>query len=1018
MDSSSEPFFLGNKKFFKSNSFEELKTTSLVLGSDLRYFSKNNEIGIHISDTSITEITLFSILKNIKNIKSDGVLKILYLSRTNVGRLQPDSIIPYFKNLDFLCISKNREIKKLELNNLSNLKEFVAFGNEKLEELKFIGSFLKLEKLDASNCRLTSLDVSNMPSLEYLNVSNNKIEKLFLSNTKNLKYFFAEGNSKLSITWPKKWIHDKLEILGLDESNELISKDILDMAKSSSDIELRENLKAYLKFEQKHEENSKVPINRYQLILLGNSTSGKTELRHRLFNDQRKEFGSTHGVSFFSTILSGIEIFGYDFGGQDYYHALHLPFFDFTSHYILVWGNYDKKSWGEFDPDNYWGGLENVENREEEILNHPNKYWIKSIESHINSQDFLSYYRDTFSKDERNDERFLNNYFNSKTIELLNEYKSDPEREKIYSDDKSYITLSKKPKLDIVHNRRENQKEKFLNVKDLKEIPRILVDEIKSFNFLEDEIGIWLREKIKKENLLQKNEILIEIKELGEELISSPNVIIEESTLKEKIKKINSNYDERDVFQFTKSLINYHYIIYHDFKIHEQKDKIYVTNVEKFTQYLYQVLNKELLSSDTSQGYFSKEDAYERIETDNIKLKDYILQFLIESNIIFEVNDSPKENKKYFAPTYLPLVKNQVEKLFLQSFEDPDCKFELNSFFHPNLMLKVVQEYQSKMLLVKDERNNKFLIWKNCVIIYNLNEKSKQFLKLQLLLPSKENPTLIPTFTISRSSVGFIENDQFAKVFSEIKELLTKYSPKIYVKTPYLGKNGECDYIDFKDVERADNLSEGKNKKSAFISSNNVLYYKHDFRHFHKNMKAPLKIFIAYSKYDDDYRKELKDHLYPGIVEGTFIVFDDREMDMGEKWHARLKKELEQCDVFILLISVKTLGTSFVMNVEIPEAKKRNERGSLKIIPILVSPCDWTKTGLSELNIFDKAQPVGSKDNNHDLSRELSVNERASKWQEIVKKIENINTNGLNPTNGPTPSNEPISGTDKENDGK
>lgn len=163
------------------------------------------------------------------------------------------------------------------------------------------------------------------------------------------------------------------------------------------------------------------------------------------------------------------------------------------------------------------------------------------------------------------------------------------------------------------------------------------------------------------------------------------------------------------------------------------------------------------------------------------------------------------------------------------------------------------------------------------------------------------------------------------------------------------------------------------------------MYPKYDFRHFLGNEdNAPLKIFIAYSKFDDQYRLELRDHLQPGVNEGRFIVFDDRGIEMGEKWLAKIKKELEQCDVFILLISVKLLSTDFVINTEIPAARERMEKSKLKIFPIMLSPCDWTKTKLLDINVFDKLQPVTL----FNSTRDLTVNERASKWQEIVKILE------------------------------
>jgi len=467
--------------------------------------------------------------------------------------------------------------------------------------------------------------------------------------------------------------------------------------------------------------------------------------------------------------------------------------------------------------------------------------------------------------------------------------------------------------------------------------------------------------------------------------------------LDSKIKVSDSNFDV-----VINSLINNHYLIQTK-NNYPQLKSYYIVNIQKFSEYIYQVLSKELAICEKNQGYFTKKEAFGRIQESDLEIKDFVIEFLKAAEVIFEVENSDEENPKYVAPNYLPSPKEKVEKLFIESFEKADCEFEFKDFFHPNIILKIVKYYHKKGLLVKDDEKIEYILWKNCVIIYNNNKNSKHFLKLELLLPNKDFPNRIPTFTIARSSSGFIENDQFYEVFNEIKRVLNPYTTHLKVKTKF------GNYVSFSDVQKL--ISEGHQKKSQFVYSEGVLYPKYDFRHFLGDaFDAPIKIFIAYSKFDDTFRLELRDHLNPGITEGKFVVFDDREMDMGEKWHARLKKELEECDVFILLISVKTLGTSYVMNTEIPAALQRTQNGNLRIIPILVSPCDWTKTGLSELNVYDKANPIGSQNENFDLSKELSLNDRAYKWKEIVKQIENIKPNGFNPPNSPTPPDEHDSG--------
>ncbi|WP_255065488.1 TIR domain-containing protein [Lacihabitans sp. LS3-19] len=787
--------------------------------------------------------------------------------------------------------------------------------------------------------------------------------------------------------------------MGLNESNQLLSKDILEIAKITSGRELRENLKAYLKFEQKHEDEL-VPINRHQIILLGNTTAGKTELKHRLLEEERTNFDSTHGVQYFLKKIGDIEVMGYDFGGQDYYHALHLSFFDTLSHYIIVWGNHKNKVWGNYN--SYFGKTEipkEIKNIEIQNLLYPIEYWLKSIQK-------IS---------------FLNNhmYYSSKSLfnkqyEFVGRLKYAKETSQDISEEEIAREVFKpnenEPIVDIIQNVSARTFEMFLNNKDLKSTQYVRVQDILSFDFIKPDVGEWLRNKIKERSQIQQNSVLKAVKEFGEGIYKEGLTLINHSTLEAKIKGLNIKYNKIDIDQFKNSLINYKYLLFLGKNIPELS-QYYIVNIQKFSEFIYQVLSKELAVNEKNQGYFNKLEAFERIKCKDKNVKEYVLNFLIKTDIIFEVEGTDSINPKFVAPSYLPNPKEKIENLFIDSFESPDCQFEFNNFFHPNIILQVVKHYKNEGLLVKDDAKVEYLLWKNCVIIYNNSKASKQYLKLELLLPNKEYQNRTPVFSISRSSAGLIENDQFYQVFKEIKNRLSQYSPLIKVKTPY------GNYIPFDDINMT--ISEGNSKKSQFVYSDGVLYPKYDFRHFlGDELNAPLKIFIAYSKFDDIYRLELRDHLYPGIAEGKFTVFDDREMDMGEKWHARLKKELEQCDIFILLISVKTLGTPYVMNVEIPEAMKRFNLGGLKIIPILVSPCDWTKTGLKELNIYDKAQPISTNSNSFDLSQELGVNERAAKWQEIVKYIEKITPNGTNPSNIPTSSNEPVSGAYKANDRK
>lgn len=972
--------FLEDLKFDKIDNIEELKTSrgtvvfdekegsSKITTPDLRYYWDGGRLGLHISDSPDFDQNQWENLLNGIEVLSP-FFKVLYIGRTKIEKFETKEVL---KNIEELNLSENPILNYINIKDFQSLKIFNANQCPVLDLVKFVGEYPVLRHIDVSNCKIGALIFLNgaLPELEYLNVQNNDLGFIELGYFPNLEYLFAQGNKKLELGWPETWDHHKLSILGLDESNELLSLDFLEIAKNSVDSELREKLEEYLQFLIKHSVNESIPINRYQLILLGNTTSGKTELKYRFLGEKRENFESTHGVQYFLKEIDGIEVMGYDFGGQDYYHALHLPFFDTQSHYIIVWGNHVDKTWGDYD--SFYGKSELIKsnkNKELEILLYPIEYWLNSIQYWLYRFQWSSNY--LISESKRNLQNEIN-YLNK-----LREFKekhsnlSDEDaREVFFKNDETKVIV------DIIQNVRVNTLERFLNIKDLKDNKRVRVDEIISFDFAKKEVRTWLLKKIKNRSHIQKNSILKIVKDFGEELYKEGIVIIDQLSLKKRIKLIDNKYDDSNIYQFINSLINYKYLLF-PVKNNPEVLDFYIVNIQKFSEYIYQILSKELAIGEKNQGYFYKFDAFNRINCKNNFEKEFVLNFLITSDIIYQVEGSDTKNPRYVAPSYLPAPTDKVEILFIDSFESPDCEFVFHKFFHPNIILQVIKYYKNEGLLVKNDAKEEYLLWKNCIIIYNNSKESKQYLKLELLLPNIDNKLRIPTFTISRSSSGFISNDQFYEVFIRIKDLLNQYSPSIKVKTPY----GNC--IPFEDITNS--LFEGRNKQSQFIYSGGVLYPKYDFRHFlGDKMDAPLKIFIAYSKYDDHYRQELRDHLVPGINAGKFIVFDDRELEMGEKWNARLKNELEQCNIFIVLISVKLLGTAFVINTEIPEALKRKEK--ISILPIMLSPCDWSKTGLKDFNIYDKAQPIALFNSKGDLS----INERAAKWQEIVNLIENL----------------------------
>jgi internalin A len=144
------------------------------------------------------------------------------------------------------------------------------------------------------------------------------------------------------------------------------------------------------------------------------------------------------------------------------------------------------------------------------------------------------------------------------------------------------------------------------------------------------------------------------------------------------------------------------------------------------------------------------------------------------------------------------------------------------------------------------------------------------------------------------------------------------------------------------------------------------------------------KMFISYSKYDADYLQDFQDHLITLKDEGL-VTFDCREIEFGEEWDARIKEEIENCDIMVCLVSVKFLNTDYINKIEIEKALKLGKT----IIPIIIKPCDWERSKISKFQAAQRGKVV-SLDNDSNLLGKIKENtdvEKAAFWTGIIKEF-------------------------------
>ncbi|MCF8244716.1 MAG: SUMF1/EgtB/PvdO family nonheme iron enzyme [Saprospiraceae bacterium] len=111
------------------------------------------------------------------------------------------------------------------------------------------------------------------------------------------------------------------------------------------------------------------------------------------------------------------------------------------------------------------------------------------------------------------------------------------------------------------------------------------------------------------------------------------------------------------------------------------------------------------------------------------------------------------------------------------------------------------------------------------------------------------------------------------------------------------------------------------------------------------------KIFIAYAREDAHLLEKLRKPLNVLRRNGHCDIFFDGEIVPGERWDKRLKDELHQADIYILLVTDDFLDSDYINDVELPKALDKEKEGKAKVVPIILRPCMWQYTLLKEFQV-------------------------------------------------------------------
>ena len=120
-----------------------------------------------------------------------------------------------------------------------------------------------------------------------------------------------------------------------------------------------------------------------------------------------------------------------------------------------------------------------------------------------------------------------------------------------------------------------------------------------------------------------------------------------------------------------------------------------------------------------------------------------------------------------------------------------------------------------------------------------------------------------------------------------------------------------------------------------------------------------MKVFISYSHRDEPVLERLHTHLAMLRREDAIDEWYDRDILAGGDIDQEIAAELEVCELFLPLVSPDFLASDYCYETEMSRALERHDNSEIRVVPIIVEPCDCPNSPLRRLKaILNDVKPI------------------------------------------------------------
>lgn len=115
-----------------------------------------------------------------------------------------------------------------------------------------------------------------------------------------------------------------------------------------------------------------------------------------------------------------------------------------------------------------------------------------------------------------------------------------------------------------------------------------------------------------------------------------------------------------------------------------------------------------------------------------------------------------------------------------------------------------------------------------------------------------------------------------------------------------------------------------------------------------------MHAFISYSHVNEKHLDRLHKHMAMLKRDGLIETWSDHQILAGSRLGQQIDGNLERSQLFIALVSPDYLGSNYCYEREFKRAQDLAAAERLRIVPVILEPCDWLSSPFSELLALPK----------------------------------------------------------------